>query len=205
MQNHRPAVDIMIEEIPKHNHKLSIHPKPKLDLFNVIENSYTPQQYGFNPHGYIYDNSMSDHETQVYHRYPRKHTIISTKGTNPFNPSDVGVDMELTLGQIKNTARYKKTKNALENVRSKLKHRVHLVGHSLGHAINSIASEKQDRVTGLNGPPHRHKIKSMAYKHYGVEGDIITKYADHTHKLKHTNKKHIAHSYQQLKDKHIEL
>ena len=39
MQHRKSTVDIMIEEIPKHNHHLLIHPKPKIDLYNVIQNS----------------------------------------------------------------------------------------------------------------------------------------------------------------------
>jgi len=39
MQHRKSTVEIMIEEIPKHNHHLLIHPKPKIDLYNVIQNS----------------------------------------------------------------------------------------------------------------------------------------------------------------------
>jgi len=76
MQHRKSTVEIMIEEIPTHNHHLLIHPKPKIDLFNVIQNSYHPQQHAFEQHGYIYDKEYADHETQVYHRHPRKHTIL---------------------------------------------------------------------------------------------------------------------------------
>ena len=205
MQHQKPIVDIMIEEIPKHDHKLETHQKPKIDLFNVLENSYHPQQHAFDHHGYIYDKEYSDHETQVYHHHPRKHTIISTKGTNPYNLHDLGVDTELILGNIKNTKRFKKTENALKYSKEVLKHRVHLVGHSLGHAINSIVAGKNDKVTGVNGPPHTHKIKSQHYKHYGVEGDVISKYAHKTHIIKHEDKKIGAHSYHHILNHQIEL
>ena len=205
MQHQKPIVDIMIEEISKHDHQLVKHPKPKIALFNVLENSYHPQQHAFDHHGYIYDKEYSDHETQVYHSHPRKHTIISTRGTNPYNLHDIGTDMELELGNIKNTKRFKKTDKALKYSKDNLKHRVHLVGHSLGHAINSIAAGKHDKVTGVNGPPHRHEIKSKNYKHYGVEGDIISKYAHKTHTIKHEDKKVGAHSYHHILNHQIEL
>jgi hypothetical protein len=185
--------------------KLIIYPKPKIDLFIVLKISYHPQHHAFEQHGYIYDKEHSDHETQVYHRHPRKHTIISTKGTNPYNLHDIGVDTELILGNIKNTKRFKKTEKALKYANDNLKHRVHLVGHSLGHAISSIASGKHDKVTGVNGPPHRHEIKSKNYKHYGVEGDIISKYAHKTHNIKHEDKKVGAHSYHHILNHQIEL
>lgn len=205
MQHRKSTVDIMIEEIPKHNHHLLIHPKPKIDLFNAIQNSYHPQQHAFEQHGYIYDKEYSDHETQVYHRHPRKHTIISTKGTNPYNLNDLGVDTELVLGNIRNTKRFKKTEKALKYAKDNLKYRVHLVGHSLGHAINSIAAGKHDKVTGVNGPPHRHEIKSQSYKHYGVQGDLISKYAHKTHTIKHEDKKVGAHSYHHILNHQLEL
>jgi hypothetical protein len=107
-----------------------------------------------------------------------KKFIHSVKGTNPLNFDDLKTDLNLALGNLKNTDRYKDSKRILNEAKDKYKgYEATLTGHSLGHSIISGIASKDDKVVGYNGgytigQPTRSRDGN--HRHYRTQGDLIS-------------------------------
>ena len=83
-------------------------------LKDVIKNSYAKNK-SKSLKGYNLDEDLSNHNQQVYFNPNDKKLLYSITGTH--NLADVGTDLMLGLGRIKNTKRYKEAEDTLKNAK----------------------------------------------------------------------------------------
>ena len=120
----------------------------KLSLHTALKNSYKPQNTLGK--GYILDDELSNDNQQVYvNRKKNNKLLVSVTGTH--NLSDIGTDVYLGLGKLKDTNRYKEADSTLEKAKKKYnKSKATIIGHSLGASIGSYIKKRNDRFIGLD-------------------------------------------------------
>jgi len=146
-----------------------------LDLYDVLKNSYASQnkqKEAFKKDGYLYDQKLSNHNEQVYYNPNNKKLLMSVAGTH--NISDIGTDIYLAAGHLKDTNRYKEAQSVLQ--RAKQKYNISnatLAGHSLGGLVQYIGS-KNDKVYTLDkGATIGQKTRSNETA-YRTKGDVVS-------------------------------
>ena len=106
-------------------------------LFEALKASYADantQKMSLGKYGYVRDNELSNDNQQVYYN-PIKHKMLyDIAGTH--NLKDVGTDIYLAAGHLKDTNRYKEAESTLQKAKDKY-HPVKTVGvgHSLGGSV----------------------------------------------------------------------
>lgn len=145
----------------------------KLSLHTALKNSYNPQKTLGK--GYILDDELSNDNQQVYvNRKKNNKLLVSVTGTRLNKLSDIGTDVYLGLGKLKDTNRYKEADATLEKAKKKYnKSKATIVGHSLGATIGSYIKKGNDRFIGLDagytiGQPTREG------EHYRSKNDIVS-------------------------------
>jgi hypothetical protein len=147
-----------------------------LDLYDVINNGYKNRDHqveAFKNNGYNYDNQLSNHNHQVYHNPTDNKLLFNVAGTHNFN--DIGTDLYLASGHLKNTNRYKHADEALKKAKKKyLPVNSVITGHSLGGSIASGIGGKSDKIITYNkgntiGQKTRANEKSIR-----IDGDIVS-------------------------------
>jgi len=121
-----------------------------LQLYDVLKAGYNPnKRENITKHGYKYDSMLSNSNQQVYYHPEQNKLLLNVSGTH--NLSDVGTDIYLALGKIKDTNRYKQAKNILEQAKTKYQPaNTTITSHSLGGAIGQYIASKNDKVYTLN-------------------------------------------------------
>ena len=134
----------------------------KLSLHTALKNSYNPQKTLGK--GYILDDELSNDNQQVYvNRKKNNKLLVSVTGTRPTKLQDIGTDIYLALGKLKDTNRYKEAESILEKSKKKYnKSKATIIGHSLGSTIGSYIKKPEDKFIGLDagytiGQPTRSK------------------------------------------------
>lgn len=126
--------------------------------------------------GYILDKEISNRESKAYFNPEENKLLITYRGTS--NLKDVGTDLALLTGNIKNTQRYKESKK-FSNI-AKTKYNVNdatFIGHSLGGSLSSSVADKNDKVFTFNkgytilGKSTRTRGNEKAFRQ---EGDIVS-------------------------------
>ena len=160
-----------------------------LQLYDVLKNSYAKekqQKLG----NYNYDEDLSTVEHQVYHNPENNKLLFSVTGTN--KKEDIPTDIMASLGKIKDTPRYRRTKDALEEAKNKYNtDNAIIAGHSLGNSLASLIGSKDDRIYGLNKGAFFQKPQKNE-KHFRINGDLVSlasKSDNNTTTLKSKNKK----------------
>jgi hypothetical protein len=124
-------------------------------------------------YGYDQDQNLSNGNQQVYYRPTDKKLLYTVAGTH--NLSDVGTDIYLGLGLIKNTNRYKEAKSTLEKAKQKYQpSSTTLAGHSLGGQVTSYIASKNDNVLTYNkgfSPFQRTRTNEKMYR---TKGDLVS-------------------------------
>lgn len=130
----------------------SIFSKSDLRFTDVLKNSYanTEQQKGFGKdQGYVFDDELSSGNQQVYYNPNNKKLLLSVAGTRNLN--DVGTDVKLLFGGIKDTKRYKEASNVLDSAKNKYGvDNALLIGDSLGGSIVSKLGGNKDKIYSYN-------------------------------------------------------
>ena len=150
--------------------------KVKLETALKASYGYEKEKKKLNKKGYILDNELSNHNEQVYYKHKKSggnKLLYTVAGTH--NLSDVGTDISLGLGKLKDTKRYKEADDVLR--KAKEKHRVNkatVVGHSLGGSIAGYIAGNDDDVYTLNkgatiGQPVKQNESAYRYK-----GDLVS-------------------------------
>ena len=122
---------------------------PKLSLYEGLKNSYLPQKtLGKN---YILDDELSNDNQQVYvNRKKNNKLLFSVTGTRPTKLQDIGTDIYLAFGKLKDTNRYKEAESTLEKAKKKYKKdSATIIGHSLGSSIGSYIKNQKIDLSGL--------------------------------------------------------
>jgi hypothetical protein len=150
----------------------------KVKLHTAIKASYgyKDAMKNLNKKGYVLDKDLSNHNEQVYYKHKKgggKKLLYTVAGTH--NLSDVGTDVALAVGKLKNTKRYKEADEILQ--KAKAKHRVNkatIAAHSLGGSIAGYIAGNDDDVYSYNkgatiGQPIKHNESAYRYS-----GDLVS-------------------------------
>jgi hypothetical protein len=160
-------------------------------LYDAIKSSYGNKQSikNLQKQGYIRDNSLSSSNQSVYYSPKQKKLIYSVSGTHSLR--DIGTDLYLALGQLKQTNRYKDAKKTLDKTREKYNDAdTTIVGHSLGGSIASYIGSKgrNDKIITLDkGATINQKTRSGLEKSYRTSGDLVSSLAQNTKTLTNKN------------------
>ena len=153
-----------------------MNPSQEPDFYDVLKASYADtatQKTSLGKYGYQRDDDLSNHNQQVYYN-PIQHKILyDIAGTH--NLIDVGTDMYLAAGHLKDTNRYKEADTTLQKAKSKYGvNAATVTGHSLGGSIAGYVANKQDKVITLDkGATIGQKIRSNE-KAYRTSGDAVS-------------------------------
>ena len=99
--------------------------------------------------------------------------LFSVVGTH--NISDIGTDLYLGLGLIKNTNRYKEADNLLKEAKSKYHlNKATIIGSSLGGNIAGYIGSSDDRVLTHNKAASFFQPVRSNETHYRNNGDLIS-------------------------------
>ena len=169
----------------------------KVKLHTAIKASYGDKKAmnKLNKKGYILDKELSNDNEQVYYKHKKsggKKLLYNVAGTH--NLSDVGTDVSLAFGRLKNTKRYKEADNILKKAKSK--HNVKnatITGHSLGGSIAGyIASNNDDVYTLDKGATIGQKVKKTehAYRYKGDAVSLLNAGSKHMKTINNTNERH---------------
>ena len=92
---------------------------------------------------------LSNSNQQVYYNPKESKLLFNVSGTH--NLADVGTDVYLALGKLKDTNRYKEAKNRLKQAKTKYNsNNTVITGHSLGGAVSQYIASKDDKVYTFN-------------------------------------------------------
>lgn len=147
-----------------------------MELHTILKASYAKgndQKNMLAKYGYQYDNKLSNQNQQIYYN-PAEHKLLNTvAGTH--NLADVGTDIYLAVGRLKDTNRYKEADRTLKSAKEKYKPvKTIVAGQSLGGAIAGYIGSNNDDIYTLNkGATIGQKVKSNE-KAYRTQGDIIS-------------------------------
>jgi hypothetical protein len=158
----------------------------KVNLRDVLKNSYADrnkQKNALSKNGFIYDEALSNDNSQTYYNPKENKILYSVTGTH--NLKDWGTDLYLATGHLKDTNRYKDADKKLKEAKAKYGgSTTTVVGHSLGGSIAGYISSKGDDVFTLDkgatvGQPVRNNERA-----FRSSGDIVS--------LLNANSKHMT-------------
>ena len=143
-----------------------------MDFAGVLKNSYSKNK-AEHLGSYTLDHSLSNHNEQVYVDARDKKLLYSITGTHNF--SDIGADIYLGLGLIKNTHRYHEAEEVLHKAKAKYAgYSTTVASHSLGANLAGYVSSKNDTVLTLDkGATIGQKVRSNE-KAYRTSGDLVS-------------------------------
>jgi hypothetical protein len=152
-----------------------------LTLANILKKSYSTNAEAKKEllkYGYVLDQTLSNDNQKVFFNPKTKKLLVAVAGTH--NLQDVGTDLYLAAGKLKETNRYKEAKKVLETARKRYpsaSENVDIVGHSLGGGISSrIAKNKDNVITYGKGSTIGEKVRDNE-KSYRVKGDAFSAFA----------------------------
>ena len=148
----------------------------KIDLHEALKYSYADkgkQMNAFKQQGYNYDSMLSNHNQQVYYNPTERNLIVNVAGTH--NLSDVGTDLYLAAGKLKDTNRYKEANTIFKQAKTKYSPAsTKVFGNSLGGTIAGYIAGANDKVyTHNKGATIGQKIRPNE-THYRVKGDLVS-------------------------------
>ena len=150
-----------------------------VNLYDSLKSSYgnKKSQENLKRAGYKYDSMLSNHNQQVWYNPNTKKLLYNVAGTH--NLSDVGTDVWLAFGGLKNTNRYKEASKILDEAKRKYGNDINttITGHSLGSTIGQYIANKNDNFYGLDGgytigqPTRSNNGKQH---HFRTSGDVVS-------------------------------
>lgn len=158
---------------------------PKLNLYEGLKNSYKPKKViGKN---YIIDKELSNDNQQFYFNRKKNKLLMSVAGTH--NIKDIGTDIYLGLGRLKDTNRYKEAKSSLEKAKAKYKKNdATIIGHSLGATIGGYIKKPEDKFIGLDAG-YTIGQKTREGEHYRSKNDVVSLLGSNSTNMTTLNKK----------------
>jgi hypothetical protein len=188
----------------------------KVLLHDVLQASYHDEKgkRELAKNGYKYDSMLSSKNQQVWVN-PKSHKLLFTvAGTDIFSPRDLGTDLYLAFGGLKNTNRYKEAEDTLKLAKQKYhNYKTVVAGHSLGSTIGQqIASKGNgDKFYGLDGgyTIGQNVSDNKNFHHYRVDGDWVSGIGGLSSNMKTLRNKNwwkgplIAHKLHNIKEERI--
>lgn len=147
-----------------------------VNLYDALKSSYGDKKarQQLTNAGYQYDSMLSNRNQQVWYNPNDRKLLYNIAGTH--NIKDVGTDVYLAVGKLKDTNRYKEAKQTLENAKLKYGRDIttNITGHSLGGAIAQYIGNKNDKVYTLDkGSTMGQKTRSNENA-YRTSGDAVS-------------------------------
>ena len=183
----------------------------KLLLKDALKASYKTKEEAeqtYNNHGYNFDKDLSNIHSRVYFNPDDKHLLVSYRGTHNLI-NDITLDWEILTNNLKNTDRYKHSKEVLDNkAKDKYKTSATIIGHSLGGSLASaVNSDDRDRIITFNkgaGLLHKSDQTKPNENAYRVNGDIESSLSSYDNNIKSLeNTKHNPHFLNNLDNQPI--
>ena len=147
-------------------------------LYDAIKSSYgnKKSKNKILAEGYIKDKKLSSGNQKVFYNPENKKLLVNIAGSH--NLKDVATDVNLALGNLKNTSRYKEAKKVLEKAKKKYDGSdVTVTGHSLGGSIGSGITSKKDKFLGFDSG-YTLGAQTRGYdghhQHYRTAGDLVS-------------------------------
>ena len=163
-----------------------------VNLYDVLKAGYSnkkDQSTRLKKSGYNFDENLSNHNQQIYFNPTNKKMIFNVTGTHNFR--DVGTDLYLAAGKLKDTNRYKEADKKFKE--AKLKYHpsnTSVVGNSLGGTIAGYIGGRDDKIITHNkGATIGQKMRPNE-THYRVQNDLVSLLnanSKHTKTVKNTN------------------
>jgi hypothetical protein len=158
-----------------------------VELYDVLKSSYGHEdsKKKLESKNYILDKELSSHNQQVYYNPENKKMIYSVTGTHNIN--DLGTDLMLMGGKLKDTKRFKEAKTTLEKAKEKYDNPYTTVtGHSLGGSIASKLSG--DKIISLDKASEIGATTRANEINLRTRGDLVSIFSSgnrNTHTLNH--------------------
>ena len=148
----------------------------KISFHKAVKNSYASrdkQKEAFKNEGFVYDSDLSNHNEQVYYSPSQKKLLYTIAGTH--NLSDVGTDLYLLGGHLKDTNRYKEAKTVLDKAKKRYNpQQTSIASHSLGGSVGQYVGSKNDKIFTLDkGATFGQKTRSNENA-YRTSGDLVS-------------------------------
>lgn len=147
-------------------------------LYDALKSSYGDKRarQELSNAGYKYDSMLSNHNQQVWFNPSTRHLLYNVAGTH--NISDIGTDLYLGLGKLKDTNRYKQAKTILDQAKTKYSSvqpiKTSITGHSLGGAVAQYIGSKDDNILTLDkGATIGQKTRSNENA-FRSQGDLVS-------------------------------
>jgi hypothetical protein len=166
-----------------------------VNLYTTLKSSYGDKKSRkkLSDAGYKYDSMLSNHNQQVWYHPDKKKLLYNVAGTH--NLKDVGTDLWLAFGGLKNTNRYKEASKKLDEAKIKYGNDIEttVTGHSLGSTIGSYITGKNDKFYGLDGgytigQPTRGGENRHNYRTAGDAVSLLSENAKHMKTLQNPNR-----------------
>lgn len=172
--------------------------KNKLSLFDIAKSSYgnKKSEKKLVQQGYTKDNSLSGKNQQVWYNPNAANNnklMVNVAGTHSIK--DVGTDVMLGLGLLKQTNRFKSAKKTLEKAKTKYNTSATVTGHSLGGTIAGYAASRSDKAITIDkGATIGQKMRSneQAFRTSGDAVSILNANSKRMTTLQNKNKTGIA-------------
>jgi hypothetical protein len=163
-----------------------------VNLAKVIKVGYksqNKQKKSMKKYGYKLDKDLSNDNEQVYYNPNQNKLLYNVSGTH--NLKDVGTDVYLALGKLKNTNRYKEADETLKKAKAKYNiNNAIVTGHSLGASIVQNIAKPEDQEYSLNaGYTFGQKTKGNNQHNYRTQGDVVSLLGSGSKNLKTIGKK----------------
>lgn len=147
-----------------------------VNLYDVLKAGYgtkKDQTTRLQKNGYNLDDSLSNHNQQVYFNPTNKKMIFNVTGTH--NLSDWGTDLYLAAGKLKDTNRYKQADKRFKEAKLKYKPlKTSVVGNSLGGTIAGYIGGRDDNIITHNkGATIGQKMRKNE-THYRIKNDLVS-------------------------------
>ena len=145
-------------------------------LHDVLKNSYAKNK-AKSMKGYNLDESLSNHNQQVYYNPTKKSLLYSITGShNLYNLSDVGTDLYLAAGHLKDTNRYKQADKTLKQAKQKYGvNKAIIAAHSLGATLSGyVGNPDVDSIYTLDKGATIGQPVRKGEKAYRTSGDVVS-------------------------------
>lgn len=126
---------------------------------------------------YVFDKELSNIQSRVYFNQDNNKLLITYRGTKNWL-NDIPTDFAILTGNLKETDRYKHSKDVYNKAKAKYNgSELTVAGHSLGGSLASAVGEEGDNIVtynkgaGLFEPLGKSKSNE---KSYSWSGDIIS-------------------------------
>lgn len=154
--------------------------RPKqLKLYGALKIGYMRdeerQAKALKQFGYVLDKSLTNREHLTAYDPVNKKLLFVPVGTQPGSMKDIGTDVNLAFGRLKETQRYKDDKRAFNQALAKYdEERAVLAGDSLGGTIASGIGRSRDRILTFNKGATIGAQTRKNEEAFRIRGDVVS-------------------------------